>query len=151
MRPLQLNLIVAWVWILLGFLSGLGLGLFFHDEKWLGGYASFKRRLYRLCHISFFGLGVLNLCFVLTIQNLRLSPALLTAASLCFIAGAVLMPSCCLLMAHFPRTRLLFALPVLSLVQAGTLTVIGVARPFEGNQTTAAIASEHPALVTAVH
>ena len=40
-----------------------------HDadrEDWLGGYGSFKRRLYRLAHISFFGLAIVNLmfCFV---------------------------------------------------------------------------------------
>ena len=152
MRPWQLNLIVAWVWILLGFLSGLGLGLFFHRENWLGGYASFKRRLYRLCHISFFGLGLLNLCFVLTVQNLSLSQPLLSTASFCFITGAVLMPSCCLLIAHFPRTRLLFALPVLSLVLGGALTVIGVAKPLQANGTIASTAPEsNPALVPAHH
>jgi hypothetical protein len=62
----NLNLLVAWLWILLGFVSGMLLGLFFHHEKWLGGYASFKRRLYRFAHISFFGLGAVNLLLCLT-------------------------------------------------------------------------------------
>ena len=44
----HINLIAAWLGILLGFVSGMGLGMFFHNEKWLGGYASHKRRLYRL-------------------------------------------------------------------------------------------------------
>ena len=126
MRSLQLNLILAWVWIWLGFLSGLGLGLFFHRADWLGGYASLQRRLYRLCHISFFGLGVLNLCFYLTAQESRITGPPLTVASWAFIAGAVAMPACCLLMAHFPRTRLLFGLPVVTLLVGGALTVIAV-------------------------
>ena len=42
------------------------LGMFFHGENWLGGYASFKRRMYRLGHISFFGLGAVNMLFCLT-------------------------------------------------------------------------------------
>src|ERR1044071_4263413 len=112
MRPLQLNLIVAWVWILLGFLSGLGLGLFFHDEKWLGGYSSFKRRLYRLCHISFFGLGVLNLCFCLTVKGFGLAGTSVGIASWAFLLGALAMPVCCLLTAHFPSTVACFSIPV---------------------------------------
>ncbi len=43
----QLNLLLAWIGILLGFISGSLLGLRFLREDWLGGYGSFKRRLYR--------------------------------------------------------------------------------------------------------
>jgi len=70
------NLILAWLWILLGFVSGMMLGMFFHGENWLGGYGSFKRRMYRLGHISFFGLGAVNLLFWLTVQNFLLTGAL---------------------------------------------------------------------------
>jgi len=121
MRALQFQLILAWGWIWLGFLSGLGLGLFFHREDWLGGYTSLKRRLYRLCHISFFGLGVLNLCFCLTVQVSGIRGVTVTVASWAFIIGALSMPLCCLLMAHFPRTRLLFGFPVVSLIVGGAL------------------------------
>ena len=69
MRAIHVNLVMAWIWILLGFLSGSVLGLFFARENWLGGYASFKRRLYRLAHISFFGLGLANLAFYFTAQH----------------------------------------------------------------------------------
>jgi hypothetical protein len=129
MKPLQLQLLLAWVWIWLGFLSGFALGLFFHRESWLGGYSSLKRRLYRLCHISFFGLGVLNLCFYLTVQVSGATGLTLTVASWAFIVGAVSMPLCCLLMAHFPRTRLCFGVPVLSLILGGALTAVAVAGP----------------------
>ena len=30
------NLILAWLWILLGFAAGMVLGMFFHGENWLG-------------------------------------------------------------------------------------------------------------------
>jgi hypothetical protein len=119
----QINLVLAWLWILLGFASGLGLGLFFHRENWLGGYSSLKRRLYRLAHISFFGLGAVNLCFYLTERAVPAAGPNLTLASWLFVLGAVSMPACCLVMAHFPRTRLLFSIPVLSLVAAGMLTL----------------------------
>src|SRR5438045_7809391 len=113
--PLQLNLIVAWAGILLGFGSGLVLGLFFQRENWLGGYTSLKRRLYRLGHISFFALGAVNLLFYLTAERLPAGSMTVAMASWAFLIGAVSMPLCCLLMAHLPRTHILFAIPVLSL------------------------------------
>jgi hypothetical protein len=122
------NLTLAWLWILLGFVSGMILGLFFHRENWLGGYGSFKRRMYRLAHISFFGLGAVNLLFCLTVQNFSLAGAHICFASLAFIAGAITMPVCCLLMAHFPKARMLFAVPVISLITGGLLTLIEVAQ-----------------------
>ena len=122
MQTPQLNLIAAWMGILLGFGSGLVLGLFFQRENWLGGYTSLKRRLYRLAHISFFGLGAVNLLFYFTVQRLPASPPLVIAAW-AFIVGAISMPICCLLMAHFPRVHMLFGVPVLSLVLGGVLIV----------------------------
>jgi len=123
------NLLCAWIGILLGFLSGLGFGLFFHRENWLGGYGSFKRRMYRLAHISFFGLAVVNFMFFLTVQQPLITnhpSGTTSAASLAFIVGAISMPLCCFLMAHFPKTHLLFAVPVLSLLFGGTLTIISL-------------------------
>ena len=120
---IQVNLLLAWLWILLGFASGLVLGLFFHRENWLGGYGSHKRRLYRLAHISLFGLGAVNLLFYLTAKSLP-GADLLVPASWSFVAGAVSMPICCLLMAHFPQMRLLFAVPVSCLIAGGVLTLM---------------------------
>ncbi|MGA2854235.1 MAG: hypothetical protein ABSE90_08925 [Verrucomicrobiota bacterium] len=115
------NLILAWLWILLGFTSGMALGMFFHGENWLGGYGSFKRRMYRLGHISFFGLGAVNLLFCLTVQNFSLSGPLVHFASLAFIVGAIAMPVCCMAMAHFPKARMIFVVPVVSLIAGGIL------------------------------
>jgi len=125
---MQINLLAAWTGILLGFLSGLTLGLFFHRDDWLGGYGSFKRRLYRLGHISFFGLGIVNLAFYLTAINVMAPGPLLSIASWGFVIGAISMPVCCLIMAHFPKTHLLFGVPVVSLLLAGAMTVLLVAQ-----------------------
>ena len=145
--PLQLNLIVAWAGILLGFGSGLVLGLFFQRENWLGGYTSLKRRLYRLGHISCFGLGAVNLLFYLTAQRLPESPSLVIAAW-AFIIGAISMPICCALMAHLPRARLLFALPVLSLLLGGALTLAMLVRTDVIRNR--AQVTHHPSLVVAL-
>jgi len=124
----NLNLFLAWLWILLGFVTGMVLGLFFHSENWLGGYGSFKRRMYRLGHISFFGLGAVNLLFWLTIQKMFPAEPLEQVASWAFIIGAITMPVCCVVMAHFPKAHLIFAVPVLSLITGGVLTLLEVTK-----------------------
>jgi hypothetical protein len=120
------NLILAWLWILLGFVSGMALGMFFQGENWLGGYGSFKRRMYRLGHISFFGLGAVNLLFWLTMQHLPLAGPLIHFASLAFIVGAIAMPVCCAVMAHFPKAHMIFSVPVVSLITGAVLTLLEV-------------------------
>ena len=124
----QLNLVSAWLGILLGFISGLYFGLNFQREDWLGGYGSFKRRLYRLGHISFFGLAVVNFMFYATAERFSGGGPLIGLAAWAFIIGAVSMPACCLIMAHFPRGHALFAIPVSNLLAGGILTLIVVCR-----------------------
>ena len=123
---LHWNLVFAWGWILMGFLSGVVLGLFFHDDKWLGGYGSWKRRLFRLGHISFFGLGFANLVFWVTARLLPAAPASLDTASVAFLIGGITMPLCCVLAAIFKPARHLFAIPVISLLVAGFITFRGI-------------------------
>jgi hypothetical protein len=122
MEALRFNLVLGWTWILLGFVSGMGMGMCFHKEGWLGGYGSFPRRLYRLGHISFFGLGIVNLIFYATAAHFARG-GLMTVASWAFVSGAITMPVCCLLMAHFPKAHFLFAVPVLSLIAGGFIVV----------------------------
>ena len=123
---LHWNLVVAWVWILLGFLFGSVSGLKFQEEKWLGGYASFKRRLYRLGHVSFFGLAIINLLFYFTIHLLPQVSVGATVASWGFIFGAIGMPACCIATASNPNLRVLFIWPIVSLLTAGCLTILEV-------------------------
>jgi hypothetical protein len=82
-----------------------------------------------LGHISFFGLGIVNLAFYLTAKAASLSPSTVRFAGWGFVIGAVSMPLCCLLMAHFPRTRPLFGVPVMSLLLAGSLVMVGLVHP----------------------
>jgi len=128
MNTASLNLIAAWTGILLGFLSGMMLGMFFHREEWLGGYGSFRRRMYRLGHISFFGLGAVNLFFWITMKLSTAAGTLVDVASGAFILGAITMPLCCVIMAHFPKLHLTFAVPVASLITGGVLTLLEVVK-----------------------
>lgn len=122
------NEVFGWVWVLAGFLSGLALGLGFQRDEWMGGYGSFRRRLIRLGHISFLGLGILNLLFAQTGPRLALGAGTLTLASWAWIAGGIAMPACCALMAWRRGFYLLFGVPVASLVLAAALTVAGMVR-----------------------
>ncbi len=63
---------IAWTGMLLGVASGAVIGLFFAREDWMGGYSSWRRRLTRLGHISFFGLGFVNFFFAFTHHTLTL-------------------------------------------------------------------------------
>jgi len=129
MADAHINLLLAWFWILAGILSGLGMGFFFQKEEWLGGYASFRRRLYRLGHISFFGLALLNLAFVFTVRSEALSGPLVMFASWGFLIGAISMPLCCLTVAIVPKLRLaLFSIPVTSLFLATAATLWEIAK-----------------------
>jgi hypothetical protein len=119
----ELNLVLGWLWVALGFVSGAVLGLRFHDEHWLGGYASWMRRLYRLAHVSFFGLGLLNLMFFLTVRGMSAASVPFQIASVGFVVGALTMPVCCVLAAHRPTYKPVFALPVLSLMAGALFTV----------------------------
>ena len=122
LSPFETNLALAWLWVVLGFATGLVLGLNFHREDWLGGYGSFPRRLCRLGHISFFGLGVVNLMFYVTTVMLGTKGTSLDLASRGFIIGAIAMPLCCFATAFFPKLRPLFLIPVLSLTAGAVAT-----------------------------
>ena len=100
------------------------MGLFFHREDWLGGYSSFRRRLYRLGHISFFGLGAVNLMFYLTARFALVSSSARDITSLGFIIGGVTMPLACFVVAHRANYKNVFTVPVLCLVIAGAMTVL---------------------------
>lgn len=106
----------AWLWIALGLVSGVVLGLFFADDNWLGGYASWRRRMLRLGHISFFGTAGLVLAA-------HFSTELSVEGRTLLVAGAVAMPSVCALAAAWRPLRHLFFIPVSTLC-LGTLTVL---------------------------
>ena len=110
---MMLNMQAAWIGMFLGCISGALPGLFFYKSDWLGGYSSWQRRMIRLAHISFFGLGFINLLFGLTARTFDLNDGLQTI-SILLIIGAVSMPTVCYLSAWRPAFRNLFCLPALS-------------------------------------
>lgn len=116
---MTINLYAGWIGLFLGAFAGIITGLFFHDEKWLGGYASWPRRMIRLGHISFFGIGLINLAFSLTFRALDMAPEPVVwsrtgVSSALLIVGAMTMPAVCYASAWRKGFRHLFALPALA-------------------------------------
>lgn len=110
-----LNIYAAWVAFLIGIIAGAISGLKFHSEDFLGGYGSWRRRLVRLAHISFFGIGLINLVFALTARALDITSGL-SIASIMLVVGAITMPLVCYLAAFRPVFRHVFFIPVLSVL-----------------------------------
>jgi len=120
------NIVAAWMAFLFGALAGAVAGLLFHDEAWLGGYGSWRRRLMRLGHVAFFGLGFINLGFGLTVQALGLASRGIDDASFLLIVGLITMPLVCYLAAWKKGFRHLFIVPVGSVVVAVALTIFAL-------------------------
>jgi hypothetical protein len=112
MRPAILNMYCGWICIMAGVLSGALIGLFFHDEDWMGGYPSYRRRLIRLGHISFFGMGLLNALFGLSVEPMHLGQMGCLVAGWSFVVAAITMPVCCFLSAWRKSLRHFFPIPV---------------------------------------
>ena len=123
------NLAFGWIWILVGFVSGMLIGLRFHDERWLGGYGSHPRRMIRLGHVSFLGLGFVNILWALSAPHMRLGAPWMSLAAATLVVGAVTMPLCCGLMAWRPALKPLFAVPVASLLVGAALAAVALVQP----------------------
>ena len=119
-----LNWHFGWWMILLSFLTGLIVGVAFHRDDFWGGYTSFRRRIFRLGHIALAELGMLNLLFAISPWPAGGTwPGQIASAG--FAAGGAIMPIVCFLAAWRDKWRVLFPLPVASLITAALCVVIG--------------------------
>jgi hypothetical protein len=117
----MINWYFGWGMILSAFVTGAIIGLFFHREDFLGGYASFSRRILRLGHIALAALGMVNILFSLTPMPSEPSWRV-SVASIGFIVGGLTMPAVCFLSAWRAGFRHLFFIPVTALIVASIQT-----------------------------
>lgn len=122
----QWNMIAGWTGMMLGLVSGAVIGLYFHRVDFAGGYAAFRRRMLRLGHIAFFGLGIINVVYSLSLTAGGIAVGYPVVASLCLIAGAVLMPTICYLTAWRESFRHAFAAPVICVAVTILLVLEGM-------------------------
>lgn len=118
--------VINWYWgwsmVLAAFATGAGLGLFFHQPEFLGGYASFSRRMLRLGHIALAALGMMNVLYGLSPWPTGPDGEM---ASLCFMVGGLAMPAVCFLTAWRESFRHAFFIPVTALILAVIYTLRG--------------------------
>ncbi|HVU32957.1 MAG TPA: hypothetical protein VHE61_05960 [Opitutaceae bacterium] len=124
--PHALNFFVGWCLILGAFVVGAAIGIGFHRDGYLGGYASFRRRLLRLGHVALAALGILNVLFGLAPVPVAGTTMSCWSGGL-LIAGGATMPLICFLAAWRPPFRHLFFVPVTLLVGAVVLVIVEVA------------------------
>jgi hypothetical protein len=88
---------VGWLSMAVGVGTGLAMGLWSFDgpaavPEWLGPYDAVSRRLVRLGHIAFLGLGILDVLLARELPHLALPDAARRAASRLMILGNALLP-----------------------------------------------------------
>ncbi len=123
----ELNWYFGWILVMCAFISGAGLGLFFHNDTFWGGYNSFRRRIVRLGHIALAALGMMNVIYSLSPWP---QPGTSTAivATWGLLIGGLTMPAICFLTGWRSASRHLFFVPVVSLVTAVIAILVGAVR-----------------------
>ena len=119
----SINLMVGWIGMFLGLVSGIIAGLFFHKQDWLGGYSSRSRRMFRLGHIAFFGLGFVNVLFEFSMYLKPIEPTQRMWAGAGFLLALLTMSLVCFLTAWKEGFRHLFFIPVVG-AACGFIAVI---------------------------
>jgi hypothetical protein len=138
--PGEWNRRVGWVSTSLGAASGLVMGLWSFDGPlavpgWLGEYDQTARRLARLGHIAFFGLGILNVLVAGELRRPSLGPWVRRAAAWAMNFGNVFLPLTLFAAAAYRPLKYLLPAPAGALFLALVLTAYGVCRsqtPSEG-------------------
>jgi hypothetical protein len=109
--------------MLMGVISGAVIGLLFHRKNWLGGYAARPRRFVRLGHISFFGIGLINLFYGMSITPMAIPADAALWGAWMLLGALITMPICCFLTAWRVSARHLFPIPVIC-AAGGILTIL---------------------------
>jgi len=117
------NRLIGWASAAMGACTGLIMGLWSFDgpvmvPDWLGDYYETSRRLARLGHIAFFGLGILNLLLARELPSLALGDRAKRAASLTMNFGNVFLPLTLFAAAAYHPMKYLMSVPATSVLVA---------------------------------
>lgn len=126
MIPGEINIIFGWVWMCVGFISGMILGMWAEGEKWLGGYVSVTRRYLRLAHVAFIALSIINILYGRELASPDLPVYVKSIGSPLMIFGAAGVPIACISAAFFRKTRYILPVPALAVLIGTAILVIGM-------------------------
>ena len=127
--PGRLNRQVGWVSTAVGAVTGLVMGLWSFDGPvavpgFLGEYADTARRLARLGHIAFFGLGILNVLIGWELDRAALSGRAARLASRSMNFGNIGLPLALFAAAAYRPMKYLMPVPAVAVTVA--LVVVGL-------------------------
>jgi hypothetical protein len=132
----KLNIVFGWVWMNMGFITGLLMGLKAEQfglntqregPTWLDGYGSVPRRLIRLGHVAFIMLPVLNILYGQFIDGANLPHAWKVAGSTSMIVGAVGVPLLCMGAAFYRPLKIFLGLPASAVLLGNLIIAAGYA------------------------
>ena len=131
MEDLRANRIVGWCSFVLGITAGLIMGMWSFNgplpvPEFLGEYDDVSRRLARLGHIAFFGLGIINLLLARELPRLTLKPTIRRVASAAMNLGNLFLPLTLLAAAAYHPLKYLMPIPATSVFVALVIMAWGV-------------------------
>lgn len=135
-----------------GVATGLVMGLWSFDgplpvPAWLGEYGDTPRRLARLGHIAFLGLGILNLLLTHELPRSGLGPKGRNVAAWSMNAGNILLPIGLFAAAAWAPAKYALAFPATCVFVALCLAAWG-ARPVRANRSSVVTDDDSPTTTT---
>ena len=124
------NRMIGWTSLALGALTGLVMGMWSFDgpvntPHLLGDYADTARRLARLGHIAFFGLGFINLFLARELVLLRQEARTARLTCLAMNLGNIFLPLTLFLAAVYHPAKYLLVIPAACVTLAVTRMAYG--------------------------
>jgi hypothetical protein len=121
---------VGWASLAIGVAVGLVIGLWSFDgplpvPSWLGDYGDTSRRLVRLGHIAFIGLGLVDILIERELARSSLSAAARSVASWAMAAGNAMLPVALFAAALYRPVKYVMAVPAAAVFLALVLAAIG--------------------------
>lgn len=135
-----MNRSIGWASLAAGVATGLVMGLWSFDgplpsPAWLGEYSETPRRLARLGHIAFFGLGILNILLARELSESSLRERGRRLASRAMNVGNVLLPINLFVAAVWHPAKYVMAIPATAVFVALCLAAWGARRRTVGQST----------------
>ena len=133
----DINRAVGWTSLALGAATGLVIGLWSFGgpiavPAWIGDYGDAPRRLLRLGHIAFFGLGIINILMARELPGLAVGETVRRHALDAMNFGNVALPAALIGAALHPALIWLLPVPALAVFAALCLAARAAIGPLTG-------------------